>query len=321
MEGERPRLNAAERDATGAYLQSIGKVALLDAATEVELAKQIEAGLLAEKLLDPNSGVESSVEASEVDLRTIKREGEAAKQHMFEANLRLVVSIVRRSTSGIQQLDFLERIQEGNLGLVHAVEKFDYQKGYKFSTYATWWIRQALDRTAADIGTTIRIPTHRSDEIRKLRLRRLAFQETHERLPTDEELASELACSVERVETLKHHERLQQTLSLDISLTAERDGPTLAAIVESTDDAEEAALNQLSLEEAHQALERALLTLAARDAQIVRMRFGLDDGQPRSLESIAGVIGVTRERIRQILHRAIKRLRDNVKLRDFFEEL
>ncbi|HEY2062460.1 MAG TPA: RNA polymerase sigma factor [Amycolatopsis sp.] len=293
----------ASADSVRAYLKQIGKVALLNAEEEVELAKRIEAGLYAaERVRNAEEEGEKLVTQMRRDLKWIVRDGERAKNHLLEANLRLVVSLAKRYTG--RGMAFLDLIQEGNLGLIRAVEKFDYTKGYKFSTYAMWWIRQAIQRGFADSARTIRLPVHVLEMLSKLsRVER----EMHQRLgrePTPEELAVELDKSPAQVQELLRTSR--QPISLDSTIG--EDGETrIGDLIEDTDTPEASELvdRQLMADQ----LRRALGVLSAREEKIMAMRFGLYDGTPRTLDEIGKHLGLTRERIRQLEKESLSKLR------------
>ncbi len=282
------------------YLREIGKVPLLNASDEVELAKRIEAGLFALEKLRGGYGVVGKG-ASTGELEFLAAEGFAARQRLIEANLRLVVSLAKRYTG--RGMLLLDLIQEGNLGLIRAVEKFDYTKGYKFSTYATWWIRQAITRAIADQARTIRIPVHMVEVINKLaRIERQLHQELG-REPTPAEIAAEMGLPVERVAEI--HRLAQEPVSLQAPIGEE--DSDLGDFIEDADalaPADAAAFMMLQDD-----LEHALLGLSAREQQIIRLRFGLLDGNPRTLEEVGNVFGVTRERIRQIECKTLIKLR------------
>lgn len=306
-------VQAATNDPVRMYLKEIGKVPLLTAEQEVELAKKIEAR---EKALEKlNSGKELS--PKEIDrLKKIEREGLEAKKKLVEANLRLVVSIAKRYVG--RGMLFLDLIQEGNLGLIRAVEKFDYSKGYKFSTYATWWIRQAITRAIADQARTIRIPVHMVETINKLvRVQRQLLQDLG-REPTPEEIAEEMEISPEKVrEILKVS---QEPVSLETPIGEEEDSH-LGDFIEDhrAEVPGEAAATKLLREQ----LEEVLDDLSTREKRVIQLRFGLIDGQPRTLEEVGRVFGVTRERIRQIESKTLAKLRHpsrSGKLRDYIEE-
>ena len=302
----------ATADPVKDYLKQIGKVALLDAAQEVELAKRIEAGLYATHLLETS---EISDHKYERELKIIARDGHNAKNHLLEANLRLVVSLAKRYTG--RGMLFLDLIQEGNLGLVRAVEKFDYAKGYKFSTYATWWIRQAITRAMADQARTIRIPVHMVEVINKLaRVQRQMLQDLG-REPTVEELANELDMSEEKVVEVQRYGR--EPISLHTPLGEDGDSEFGDLIEDSEAVAPSEAVGFTLLQEQ---LQQVLDTLSEREAGVVSMRFGLSDGQPKTLDEIGKVYGVTRERIRQIESKTMSKLRHPSRsqvLRDYLD--
>lgn len=294
------------------YLKEIGKVSLLTAKEEVKLAKQIEEGELAVRKL------ESAAEIGKEDkrrLQRVEREGMAAKRKLVEANLRLVVSIAKRYVG--RGMLFLDLIQEGNLGLIRAVEKFDYRKGYKFSTYATWWIRQAITRAIADQARTIRIPVHMVETINKLiRVQRQLLQD-HGREPTPEEIGVEMELSPEKVrEILKIS---QEPVSLETPIGEEEDSQ-LGDFIEDQEAVVPADAASFSL--LQQQLRRILDTLSDRERKVIELRFGLRDGHPRTLEEVGRVFGVTRERIRQIESKTLSKLRHpsrSAKLKDYLE--
>jgi RNA polymerase primary sigma factor len=289
-------------DSVRAYLRQIGKVALLNAEQEVGLATQIEAGLYAgERVRRAADSTEKLAPQLRRDLRWIMRDGQRAKDHLLQANLRLVVSVAKRYTG--RGMPFLDLIQEGNLGLIRAVVKFDYTKGYKFSTYATWWIRQAISRAMADQARTIRIPVHMVEVINTLgRLRRELLQGLG-REPTVEELAKEMDIPPEKVLEFQHYAR--EPLSLDQTIGEEGDS-RLGEFIE--DSQAVVAVDAVSFTLLQDDLRLVLATLSEREAGIVRLRFGLD-GQPRTLDQIGHIYGVSRERIRQIEAKAMAKLR------------
>ncbi|GAA0800292.1 RNA polymerase sigma factor [Spirilliplanes yamanashiensis] len=306
----------ASADSVRAYLKQIGKVPLLNAEQEVELAKRIEAGLYAaERLRAADEGEESLERNLERDLRWIGRDGERAKNHLLEANLRLVVSLAKRYTG--RGMAFLDLIQEGNLGLIRAVEKFDYTKGYKFSTYATWWIRQAITRAMADQARTIRIPVHMVEVINKLgRIQRELLQDLG-REPTPEELAKEMDITPEKVLEIQQYAR--EPISLDQTIGDEGDSQ-LGDFIEDSEAV--VAVDAVSFSLLQDQLQQVLQTLSEREAGVVRLRFGLTDGQPRTLDEIGQVYGVTRERIRQIESKTMSKLRHPSRsqvLRDYLD--
>jgi len=306
----------ASADSVRAYLKQIGKVALLNAEEEVELAKRIEAGLYStQKLAElAEQGVKLPVQQRR-DLQWICRDGERAKNHLLEANLRLVVSLAKRYTG--RGMAFLDLIQEGNLGLIRAVEKFDYTKGYKFSTYATWWIRQAITRAMADQARTIRIPVHMVEVINKLgRIQRELLQDLG-REATPEELAKEMDITPEKVLEIQQYAR--EPISLDQTIGDEGDSQ-LGDFIEDSEAV--VAVDAVSFTLLQDQLQSVLETLSEREAGVVRLRFGLTDGQPRTLDEIGQVYGVTRERIRQIESKTMSKLRHPSRsqvLRDYLD--
>ncbi|MDX8146113.1 RNA polymerase sigma factor [Lentzea sp. BCCO 10_0061] len=306
----------ASADSVRAYLKQIGKVALLNAEEEVELAKRIEAGLYAaERVRRSEEDAEKLTPQLRRDLRWIVRDGERAKNHLLEANLRLVVSLAKRYTG--RGMAFLDLIQEGNLGLIRAVEKFDYTKGYKFSTYATWWIRQAITRAMADQARTIRIPVHMVEVINKLgRIQRELLQDLG-REPTPEELAKEMDITPEKVLEIQQYAR--EPISLDQTIGDEGDSQ-LGDFIEDSEAV--VAVDAVSFTLLQDQLQSVLATLSEREAGVVRLRFGLTDGQPRTLDEIGQVYGVTRERIRQIESKTMSKLRHPSRsqvLRDYLD--
>jgi RNA polymerase primary sigma factor len=303
----------ATADPVKDYLKQIGKVPLLNAEQEVELAKRIEAGLFAEEKLGAGTGGLSPDQR--VDMDWIAEDGRRAKNHLLEANLRLVVSLAKRYTG--RGMLFLDLIQEGNLGLIRAVEKFDYTKGYKFSTYATWWIRQAITRAMADQARTIRIPVHMVEVINKLaRVQRQMLQDLG-REPTPEELAAELDMTPEKVIEVQKYGR--EPISLHTPLGEDGDSE-FGDLIEDSEAIQpgEAVSFTLLQEQLHSVLD----TLSEREAGVVSMRFGLTDGQPKTLDEIGKVYGVTRERIRQIESKTMSKLRHPSRsqvLRDYLD--
>ena len=301
----------ATADPVKDYLKQIGKVALLNAAQEVELAKRIEAGLFAEERLSEGTVGRRDHE----DYLWISEDGHRAKNHLLEANLRLVVSLAKRYTG--RGMLFLDLIQEGNLGLIRAVEKFDYTKGYKFSTYATWWIKQAITRAMADQARTIRIPVHMVEVINKLaRVQRQMLQDLG-REPLPEELARELDMTPEKVIEVQKYGR--EPISLHTPLGEDGDSEFGDLIEDSEAIVPADAVNFTLLQEQ---LHDVLDTLSEREAGVVSMRFGLTDGQPKTLDEIGKVYGVTRERIRQIESKTMSKLRHPSRsqiLRDYLE--
>ena len=303
----------ATADPVKDYLKQIGKVALLNAVQEVELAKRIEAGLFAEERI---ADAENPVLPEDLeDFEWIANDGRNAKNHLLEANLRLVVSLAKRYTG--RGMLFLDLIQEGNLGLIRAVEKFDYTKGYKFSTYATWWIKQAITRAMADQARTIRIPVHMVEVINKLaRVQRQMLQDLG-REPTPEELAKELDMTPEKVVEVQKYGR--EPISLHTPLGEDGDSEFGDLIEDSEAVVPADAVNFTLLQEQ---LNDVLDTLSEREAGVVSMRFGLTDGQPKTLDEIGKVYGVTRERIRQIESKTMSKLRHPSRsqvLRDYLD--
>jgi len=302
----------ATADPVKDYLKQIRKVALLSAEQEVDLAKRIEAGLFAEEQLTTGLDVKKT---DLEDYRIIIEDGHRAKNHLLEANLRLVVSLAKRYTG--RGMLFLDLIQEGNLGLIRAVEKFDYTKGYKFSTYATWWIKQAITRAMADQARTIRIPVHMVEVINKLaRVQRQMLQDLG-REPTPEELAVELDMSAEKVIEVQKYGR--EPISLHTPLGEDGDSEFGDLIEDSEAIVPSEAVNFTLLQEQ---LQDVLDTLSEREAGVVSMRFGLTDGQMKTLDEIGRVYGVTRERIRQIESKTMSKLRHPSRsqvLRDYLE--
>ena len=298
------------------YLKEIGRVSLLNGEQEVELAKRIEAGgAAAERLADAAAAGEALDHNEQLRLQRLERDGEIAKQALTQANLRLVVSIAKRYVG--RGMLLLDLIQEGNLGLMRAVEKFDYTKGFKFSTYATWWIRQAITRAIADQARTIRIPVHMVESINKVyRVQRQMMQEL-EREPTVEELAEKVDMTPQRVREIQRIS--QDPLSLD-SPVGEEDDSNLGDFIE--DQQAEAPAEAAARKMLGDAVIEALDELNDREKQVVRLRFGLDDGQARTLEEVGREFGVTRERIRQIESKTLAKLRHphrSQKLRDYLD--
>ena len=303
----------ATADPVKDYLKQIGKVALLNAEQEVDLALRIEAGLFATEKLE--TGGDAMDEQLKRDLVRIVHDGKRAKNHLLEANLRLVVSLAKRYTG--RGMLFLDLIQEGNLGLIRAVEKFDYTKGFKFSTYATWWIRQAITRAMADQARTIRIPVHMVEVINKLaRVQRQMLQDLG-REPTPEELAKELDMTPEKVVEVQKYGR--EPISLHTPLGEDGDSEFGDLIEDSEAVVPADAVSFTLLQEQ---LHSVLDTLSEREAGVVAMRFGLTDGQPKTLDEIGKVYGVTRERIRQIESKTMSKLRHPSRsqvLRDYLD--
>lgn len=287
-------------DLVRVYLNGIGKTALLNAEDEVELSKRIEAGLYAKHLLETKKRLGP---ARKADLKVIVAEGEAARAHLLEANLRLVVSLAKRYTG--RGMPLLDLIQEGNLGLIRAMEKFDYAKGFKFSTYATWWIRQAITRGMADQSRTIRLPVHLVEQVNKLaRIKRELHQQLG-REATLEELADESGIPAHKIEELLDHSR--DPVSLDMPVGADEEAP-LGDFIE---DAEAtSAENTVVTNVMHSDVRAVLSTLEEREQQVITLRFGLDDGQPRTLDQIGKRFGLSRERVRQIEREVMAKLRE-----------
>lgn len=302
----------ATADPVKDYLKQIGKVALLTASEEVELAKRIEAGLFAEEKLNSGKKIGEKLQA---ELEWIRADGRRAKNHLLEANLRLVVSLAKRYTG--RGMLFLDLIQEGNLGLIRAVEKFDYTKGFKFSTYATWWIRQAITRAMADQARTIRIPVHMVEVINKLaRVQRQMLQDLG-REPTPEELALELDMTPEKVVEVQKYGREPISLHTPLGEDGDSEFGDLIEDSEAVVPADAVAFTLLQ-EQLHAVLD----TLPEREAGVVRLRYGLTDGQPKTLDDIGKIFGVTRERIRQIENKTMSKLRHPSRsqtLRDYLE--
>ncbi|MDD7384248.1 MAG: RNA polymerase sigma factor [Actinomycetaceae bacterium] len=307
------RVAGATADPVKDYFKQIGKVSLLNAVEEVELAKRIEAGLYAQHLRETGDFDKSSKEYR--DLGVIARDGHQAKNHLLEANLRLVVSLAKRYTG--RGMLFLDLIQEGNLGLVRAVEKFDYTKGYKFSTYATWWIRQAITRAMADQARTIRIPVHMVEVINKLaRVQRQMLQDLG-REPTTAELAVELDMTEDKVIEVQKYGREPISLHTPLGEDGDSEFGDLIEDAEAVVPADAVSFTLLQ-----EQLQRVLDTLSEREAGVVKMRFGLTDGQPKTLDEIGKVYGVTRERIRQIESKTMTKLRHPSRsqvLRDYLD--
>ncbi|MFZ2511279.1 MAG: sigma-70 family RNA polymerase sigma factor [Gordonia sp. (in: high G+C Gram-positive bacteria)] len=286
-------------DLVRVYLNGIGRTALLTAEQEVDLAKAIEVGLYAQHLLDTTKRMGA---ARKRDLKILVREGVQARAHLLEANLRLVVSLAKRYTG--RGMPLLDLIQEGNLGLIRAMEKFDYAKGFKFSTYATWWIRQAISRGMADQSRTIRLPVHLVEQVNKIsRIRRELHQQLG-REATDEELSAETGIPAAKIADLMDHSR--DTVSLDMPVGTDEEAP-LGDFIEDTEatSAENVVISHLL----HSDIRTVLGTLDARERQVITLRFGLDDGQPRTLDQIGRTFGLSRERVRQIEREVMGKLR------------
>jgi len=307
-------ITGATADPVKDYLKQIGKVALLNAAEEVELAMRIEAGLFAEEKLSHMSDAEKRSQLGR-ELSWVARDGQRAKSHLLGANLRLVVSLAKRYTG--RGMQFLDLIQEGNLGLIRAVEKFDYTKGFKFSTYATWWIRQAITRAMADQARTIRIPVHMVEVINKLaRVQRQMLQDLG-REPTPEELSRELDMTPEKVIEVQKYGREPISLHTPLGEDGDSEFGDLIEDTEAVVPADAVGFTMLQKQ-----LESLLDSLSEREAGVIRMRFGLGDGMPKTLDQIGDTFGVTRERIRQIESKTMAKLRHpsrSQSLRDYLE--
>jgi RNA polymerase primary sigma factor len=298
------------------YLKEIGKVPLLTAEQEVTLAKRIEAGLHATQTIEAETATDALTDSRHAGLQAVQRDGELARRQLTEANLRLVVSIAKRYVG--RGMALLDLIQEGNLGLIRAVEKFDYTKGFKFSTYATWWIRQAITRAIADQARTIRIPVHMVETMNKvLRISRQMLQELG-REPTVEEIATKVEMTPDKVREIQRI--AQEPVSLETPV-GEEDDSLLGDFVEDPNVIAPATAAARAL--LNEAIEEALQELNDRERAVVRLRFGLDDGQIRTLEEVGKEFGVTRERIRQIESKTLAKLRHptrSQRLRDYLEE-
>ncbi|QJU53664.1 RNA polymerase sigma factor [Herbiconiux sp. KACC 21604] len=305
-------ITGATADPVKDYLKQIGKVALLNAAEEVELAMRIEAGLFAEDKLATTENLSPSAKR---ELQWVAKDGQRAKSHLLGANLRLVVSLAKRYTG--RGMQFLDLIQEGNLGLIRAVEKFDYTKGFKFSTYATWWIRQAITRAMADQARTIRIPVHMVEVINKLaRVQRQMLQDLG-REPTPEELSRELDMTPEKVIEVQKYGREPISLHTPLGEDGDSEFGDLIEDTEAVVPADAVGFTMLQKQ-----LESLLDSLSEREAGVIRMRFGLGDGMPKTLDQIGDTFGVTRERIRQIESKTMAKLRHpsrSQSLRDYLE--
>lgn len=287
-------------DLVRVYLNGIGKTALLSAEDEVELAQAIEVGLYAEYKLN---NAEKLTRAEKRDLKILAREGKKARSHLLEANLRLVVSLAKRYTG--RGMPLLDLIQEGNLGLIRAMEKFDYAKGFKFSTYATWWIRQAITRGMADQSRTIRLPVHLVEQVNKLsRIKREMYQSLG-REATNEELAEESGIDENKIEMLLRQSR--DPVSLDMPVGTDEEAP-LGDFIEDAEatDAETAVVASMR----HSDIRGVIDTLEKREQDVIRLRYGLDDGVPRTLDQIGRRFGLSRERVRQIEREVMAKLRD-----------
>jgi RNA polymerase primary sigma factor len=307
-------ITGATADPVKDYLKQIGKVALLNAEQEVELAMRIEAGLFAEEKLSQLTNAQKTTKLAR-ELHEIAKDGHRAKNHLLGANLRLVVSLAKRYTG--RGMQFLDLIQEGNLGLIRAVEKFDYTKGFKFSTYATWWIRQAITRAMADQARTIRIPVHMVEVINKLaRVQRQMLQDLG-REPTPEELARELDMTPEKVVEVQKYGREPISLHTPLGEDGDSEFGDLIEDTEAVVPADAVGFTMLQRQ-----LEMLLDSLSEREAGVIRMRFGLGDGMPKTLDQIGDTFGVTRERIRQIESKTMAKLRHPSRsqaLRDYLE--
>ncbi len=305
-------ITGATADPVKDYLKQIGKVALLNAAEEVELAMRIEAGLFAEDKLASSDNLTPQLKR---ELQWVAKDGQRAKSHLLGANLRLVVSLAKRYTG--RGMQFLDLIQEGNLGLIRAVEKFDYTKGFKFSTYATWWIRQAITRAMADQARTIRIPVHMVEVINKLaRVQRQMLQDLG-REPTPEELSRELDMTPEKVVEVQKYGREPISLHTPLGEDGDSEFGDLIEDTEAVVPADAVGFTMLQKQ-----LESLLDSLSEREAGVIRMRFGLGDGMPKTLDQIGDTFGVTRERIRQIESKTMAKLRHpsrSQSLRDYLE--
>ena len=287
-------------DLVRVYLNGIGKTALLSAEEEVELSKRIEAGVYSEHLLQTGAKM---TRAKKRDVKILAKEGKAARAHLLEANLRLVVSLAKRYTN--RGMPLLDLIQEGNLGLIRAMEKFDYTKGFKFSTYATWWIRQAITRGMADQSRTIRLPVHLVEQVNKIsRIKRELYQQLG-REATNEELAEESGIPEAKIEMLLRQSR--DPVSLDMPVGTDEEAP-LGDFIEDSEatDAEEAVVASLR----HHDVRKVLSTLEIREQEVIKLRYGLDDGLPRTLDQIGRHFGLSRERVRQIEREVMSKLRE-----------
>ncbi|WP_374104752.1 RNA polymerase sigma factor [Streptomyces sp. GESEQ-4] len=316
-DGPDPQLSSssgASADQVRDYLRLIGRVRLLNAEQEVELAKRIEAGLYAEKKLEEEPGLHPAFQR---ELRLLAEDGQRAKSHLIEANLRLVVSVAKRYTG--RGLLFLDLIQEGNTGLIRAVEKFDYAKGFKFSTYATWWIRQAVSRALADQSRTIRIPVHMVEVINRVARTRREMRQDLGIEPTPEELAAKAGVTVQKLMELGDYSR--EPVSLHTALGDSGDSE-FGDLIEDNDSI--SAWDTVVFGFLRETIEHLLAEMTPREAGIIRLRYGLLDARPRTLEEIGEVYGVTRERIRQIESKAMSKLRHPSRsqaLRDYLDAM
>jgi RNA polymerase primary sigma factor len=301
-------------DPVRAYLQRIGKVTLLTASEEVELAKRIEVGVFAARRLDDPDGELASAGVSRRELGWLVRDGDRARTRLIEANLRLVASVAKRYAG--RGMAFLDLVQEGNIGLLRAVEKFDYAKGYKFSTYATWWIRQAISRAMADKRRTIRLPAHVAESVTKLERQRRVLVVQLGREPTAADLAVEMGITAEQVVEIQRLGR--EPVSLDDTI-----GPDGSACIGDLieDTAAVVAADAAIATMLHVEIGAVLATLTEREATIVRLRFGFTGGRPHTLDEISRVYGVTRERIRQIEAKTMTKLRHPSRARSLREYL
>ncbi|ADP79235.1 RNA polymerase sigma factor [Pseudofrankia inefficax] len=304
--------HAGTADLVRMYLREIGRVPLLNAAQEVELSKRVEAGLFAEHKLATAADLEPELHR---DLKLLVRDGEAAKQQLVSANLRLVVSVAKKYSG--RGMTLLDLVQEGNLGLIRAVEKFDYAKGYKFSTYATWWIRQAIGRALADQARTIRIPVHVVEQINKITRLQRQLVSTLGREPTDEELALELDMPLEQVVELRRY--AQDTVSLETTVGDDGDS-VLGDFIEDSDATSPA--DAASYGAMQDEIDHVLGNLSPREREVMRLRFGLADGKQHTLAEVGNRLGLTRERIRQIERDTLRELRKPAvagRLREFLD--
>ncbi|HSF26053.1 MAG TPA: RNA polymerase sigma factor RpoD [Actinomycetes bacterium] len=305
---ERVTLDGPSADLVRVYLREIGRVALLTAEQEVQLARRIEAGVFAAELL-------ASGERAEIagELQAVRADGERAKSHLVEANLRLVVSIAKRYAG--RGLPLLDLVQEGNLGLIRAVEKFDYTKGYKFSTYASWWIRQAISRAVADQARTIRVPVHMVETVNRLLRTQRQLAQDLGREPSDEDLSNHLDLPVERIQELRR--LAMEPVSIHTPV-GEDEGSELGDLIEDAESPEPIDVVSAGMLAGH--IEAVLACLGERERQVVRLRYGLTDGNPHTLEEVGQAFGVTRERVRQIEAKSLAKLRHpqlSSQLRDF----
>ncbi len=287
-------------DLVRAYLNGIGRTKLLTAAQEVELARRVEAGLYAEEVLASRDITDPQLR---VDLATVQREGRSAKDHLLEANLRLVVSIAKRYTG--RGMAFLDLIQEGNLGLIRAVEKFDYTKGYKFSTYATWWIRQAITRAMADQARTIRIPVHMVEQVNRMVRVRRELSVSLGREPSIAEIAATMELAEYQILELISYDREPVSLDQAVGDDGESALGDFVAKVDPREDPGDSVTNGMLRQE----VEVVLATLSQREQAVIRLRFGLDDGRQRTLDEVGREFGLSRERIRQIEKITLLKLR------------